>query len=118
MKLLKTIFASFIANGVGLYLANAYVPGFYITLDAKQLAIAAAALMAINLLIRPVLKLILWPLMILTLGLAGLLINAIALYILDYLMPSVTISGFTPLVYATLIITAANLAVGLLAKIL
>ncbi|MCL5016174.1 MAG: phage holin family protein [Patescibacteria group bacterium] len=118
MKFLSSLVISFIANGAGLYIAGVYVPGFSITPNLRDVAIAAAILTGINLVVRPILKHILWPLMILTIGLFGIVINALTLYVLDYFLPYITISGLIPLIYATLIITAANIAVGIVAKIL
>ncbi len=118
MKFLNTLVISFIANGVGLYAAGALIPGFSITPDIKDIAIAAGILTGINFVLKPIVKHLLWPLMFLTLGLFSIVINAITLYALDYLLPYVTISGLIPLIYATLVITGANVAVSIVAKIL
>ncbi|MCL5006536.1 MAG: phage holin family protein, partial [Patescibacteria group bacterium] len=117
MKFLNTTVFAFIANGIGLYLANVYIPGFSIASDLKQIGIAAAALTVINLVARPILKHIFWPLMILTLGLFGIVVNIVAIYLLDYFLHSITISGFLPLLYATLIIAGVNIVVTIIAKI-
>lgn len=118
MKFINTLVVSFIANGIGLYAAGTYISGFSITPDIKDIAIAAGILTGINLVIKPILKHLLWPLMFLTLGLFSIVINAVTLYALDYLLPYITISGLIPLLYATLVITGVNIAVGVVAKIL
>lgn len=118
MRFLNTLVISFIANGIGLYIAGTYISGFSITPDIKDIAIAAGILTGVNIIIKPIVKHLLWPLMFFTLGLFSIVINAITLYALDYLLPYVTISGLIPLIYATLVITAANIAVSLVAKIL
>ena len=112
-KLLATLFG----NALGLWLAGKYITGVETPIDLttieslRELLIASAALTAINLTLRPMLKLILSPLIILTLGLGLILINASTLFLLDYLMTSVTIGGLLPLLYATLLISAVNLIV-------
>lgn len=103
-------------NALGLWLAGKYIAGVMvpmpttlaITPELTNLLIAAGVLTIINILIKPVLKLILSPVILLTLGLGIILVNAITIYILDYLMTSVTIAWPLPLLYATLLISAIN----------
>ena len=108
----------FVANGLGLYVANIYVPGVSIPIGLSDLAFVALVLTLINLFIRPIIKLVLTPIMILTLGLGSILVNALILYFLDFLLPAVTIEGLIALLLVTLIISAINIVLHLLVKIL
>lgn len=96
------------ANALGLYLAGRYITDVVIPADLKNLFIAAAVLTAINLLAKPILKLVLSPIIIITLGLGLIVVNAVTLYILDYLMAGVTIPLLLPLLYTTLVVSAVN----------
>ena len=116
MRLIKKLIILILANGAALYLADRYVAGFHLPLDFSHLALAALILTAVNVFVRPILKIALWPILILTLGLGGLLINALAILILDALAPYVTISGLIPLAYTTLIVSALNVAVTIITK--
>ncbi len=107
-----------IGNGLGLYLANQYVPGFRVDLTLDGFIAATIVLTVINFFIRPILNLIFAPFIFLTLGLASFVLNAFTLYALDYLLPVVSISGLLPLISATLIITFVNVTLGFLSKIL
>jgi len=114
----KKLILTLVANGVGLYLAATFVPGVTIPLDFKNLAIVVGALTLINLLLRPLIKLLFMPILILTLGLGGIIVNAFMLYILDFLIAAVTIEGLVALAIATLILSISNLTIHILGKAL
>ncbi len=100
-----------VGNGIGLYLAARYVHGFNVPINLQGLLTASLALTAINLFVRPLIKLVLSPLILLTLGLASILVNLATLYLLDYLLTSVTISGILPLLLAALVFGAINFVI-------
>lgn len=106
-----------LGNGLGLFVATKYIPGFNAPLDWEGLIIAAAVLSAINLFIRPLLKLVLSPIIIVTLGLGIIFVNLATLYLLDYFLLSVTISGILPLLLGTLVIGAINFVMHIGSKI-
>ena len=108
IKFILRILAPLAANGAALYAADKYIEGVEIAGGWEELAVMAAALTLINFLARPALKLILGPIIVITLGLGLLLVNAGVIVILDYLFTGVTITGILPLVYTTLFTTAAN----------
>jgi putative membrane protein len=81
-----------------------------------NLLIAAGIFTLINLYIRPLIKMILSPVVVLTLGLFTLVINAGMLYLLDILSENVTITSTESLIYGTLLITAVNFLLGFSAK--
>ena len=116
MKFLSRFLFSLFSNLLAFIVAKTYIAGFIVTGDLKQLLIVVAIFTVINTLIRPVLKLILGPIIILTFGLGILIVNALMLYLLDYFSKNVTIQGIEPLAYATLIISAVNLIVGMSAR--
>jgi len=111
----RIIFA-FFSNLIALILAGNFIAGFELTDNFVNLLIAAAIFMLINIYIRPLIKLILSPAIILTLGLFTLVINAGMLYLLDILSENVTITGTEPLIYGTLLITGVNLLLNFSAK--
>jgi len=118
MGIIKKPLLMALANGAGLYLATKFVPDVTVPLDLKNFALAVGALTLINLLLRPIVRLMFMPVIILTLGLGGLVVNALMLYFLDFLMPAVTIEGLVALAIATLILAVSNLAIRILGKIL
>lgn len=108
MKLILKIVGAFIANTVGLTLASQLISGFIIAGGLSSLLSLALVLTILNLIFKPVLKLIFMPFIILTLGLALIMVNAIMLYILDFLSQNLTISGIGPLILGALIVGIIN----------
>ena len=117
MGILKKASLMFIANGVGLYLAARFIPNVTIPLTLEGFVLVAFVLTMINLFIRPFVKFVLTPIIVLTLGLGSLVVNALMLYFLDFLLPTVTIEGLVALALATLIVSISSLVIHFSAKI-
>ncbi|MBI4992346.1 MAG: phage holin family protein [Candidatus Harrisonbacteria bacterium] len=118
MGFISRIIFSFFSNLIALVVAGNFIPGFELTDNFVNLLITAGVFMLINIYIRPLIKMILSPLVILTLGLFTLVINAGMLYLLDILSENVTITGIEPLIYGTLLMTGVNLLLHFSAKFL
>jgi len=101
-----------LTNGLAIFLADYLVPGFIFEGDILTLAIAGLILGLINVFIRPVLKLISTPLIVLSLGLFSLIINMALLWLLEYFVPELTITGFWTYLWGSLIISMINLVFG------
>lgn len=117
MRLIALFIFSIISNIVAFLAANYFLePGFRISVNFADLLIAGGIFALLNMLVRPILKLILGPIIFLTLGLGIILVNALILYCLTFLDKGITIQGTITLIYATLIISAVNLVIHLAAK--
>lgn len=120
IKLIARIVIIFIINLIGLALAAYFVKGFSLSSDPVAYLKVAAIFTILNLFIRPILKLLLSPLVLITFGLGILVVNALVLYILYRVYPvgvSIDMSaGLYPLVYATLIVSAVHFIIGFAAK--
>jgi len=116
MRFLSRIIFYFLVNLTALIAAAQFVPGFSLNSDIESLLILTAIFTFINLLIKPILKLVFSPFIFLSLGLFSLVINAIILKLLDIWSVNVTISGIQALVYSTLLITAVNLLLTFVAR--
>ena len=120
IKLVARIIVIFVINIVGLALAAYFVKGFSITQDPLTYLKVGAIFTVLNLFVRPILKLLLSPLVLITFGLGILVVNALVLYLLYRVYPigiSIDMSaGLYPLVYATLIISAVHFIIGFVAK--
>lgn len=114
MKFIIKIILILAANALGIWAASLYVPGFHFSGNYVQLAELAAALALLNLILKPIVKLLLGPLIIITLGLGLVVVNAIMLYALDVFSKNLTIESIPALVYGTLIIGAVNFVVHLI----
>ncbi len=100
------------SNAVAIFAAVKLIPGIEFSGTLWQLVIAALILTLINSLIRPILKLIFGPLIVLTFGLFVIVVNAMMLYILDIVTQPLTIHGYLPLLYASLLISVINFVIG------
>lgn len=110
-------------NAFALYLAERFVPGFILNATLTQLTAIAFVLAILNFILKPVLTLLLGPLIVLTLGLGLIAVNAAILWSLtqvaeriDFLKGSITIQPdqFIPaLLLATLIVSAVNFVIHL-----
>src|SRR4051794_21193021 len=75
------------ANAVALFVAAALVSGVSYGDEWWTLVIAAAVFTLVNMWLRPVVRLLSLPLIILTLGLFLFVVNVLMLYVTDWLVP-------------------------------
>lgn len=116
MKFLAKIIITIAVNVFALWAAATYIPGFKITSDLKQLVILAVIFSALNLILRPIVKLILGPVIIITFGLGVVIVNALILFVLDKLSANITIETIPALIYGTILIGLINFVLHLATK--
>ena len=109
-------------NALALWIANRFVPGFILNSNLWQLALIALILALLNWILKPILTLVLGPIIILTLGLGLIVVNALILYLLpilannlDFLRGSITIQTIPALIFATLVVSIVNFLIHLIA---
>lgn len=97
-----------IANVAAIKVADFLIPGFTFSGDWQDLLLAGAVLGIVNSFIRPVIKFLAFPVIILTLGLFAIIINIALLFFTAGIVPSITISGFWAAFWAVIIISLVN----------
>lgn len=102
------VFIGFFANILGLYLAQFWVAGFTVLDGWQTYLIAGLALGLLNLIVRPILKIITFPLIVISLGLFLIVINAIILWLTAQLTGYIVIESYIALLWATLVIAGVN----------
>lgn len=105
-----------LGNALALYAASWFVAGFSFTGGIKEYAIAGAVLGLLNLIVKPVIKMISLPVIILTLGLFTIVINALLLWLVDYIFDFIEISDIMALVWATVVVVIVNMLISGLTK--
>lgn len=85
-----------------------FLPGFELNSNPLSITWIALALTALNYTLKPILKLILGPIIALTFGLGLIVINAFIFYLLDIFSPDLTIQDVLTTIYASLIVGAIN----------
>jgi putative membrane protein len=92
-----------------------FVPG--ISVDSIYVALAAALVLGIlNMLVKPILIALTFPITILTLGLFIFVINAIVFAAAAWFVPGFEVSGFFPALLGSVIVAFVSTAVGKLLK--
>ena len=88
--ILQRIFIAIIA----IYLCSLVVSSLSYNQDLKILLLSATVFSLLNLILRPILKLVMLPINFITLGTISWLIGVFMLYITTYIVPGFTISAF------------------------
>ena len=101
------IFRWFILT-IAVWVATRLVPG--VDFDRPQdLLFAALVLGILNAFVKPLLRLISLPFIILTFGIFLLVINALLLGLTAWLVPGFHVAGFWPAVWASLVVSLGRL---------
>lgn len=98
---------TWVATAVSLIITAFVVPGFTIVSFSSAL-VGAVVLGLVNAIVKPILILFTLPLTILTLGLFLLVVNAIALGLVGYLTPGLSIAGFFPALFGSIVLTLVS----------
>ena len=93
MEFLAKALLSMAFNTFALLLTSYLEPNFFIKTDVQNLLPLIALLTAMNLIVRPALKIVFSPVIGLTLGLFNIVIAAGILYSIDIFSDSITING-------------------------
>lgn len=97
---MKSILRSLFVNALVLYLAARIFPGIAYNGQFKTLILAALALTLLNLIIRPVIKLLLLPINLITLNLFGWIVNVIMLFLVTVVVKGYQVVPFHFLGYS------------------
>jgi putative membrane protein len=95
-------------NAVALWVAAQLVSGISLSDNLWQVLVVALIFGLINALIKPILKVLSFPLIIVTLGLFTLVINALLLLLTDWLSIGLTVDGFWPALLGAIIISVVS----------
>ncbi|NMP22664.1 phage holin family protein [Sulfobacillus harzensis] len=69
-----------------------------------RVIVASIVLGLVNLVVRPIVKLLTLPLTLITLGLFGWVVNALMLWLVSALVPGFRVAGFVPALEASVIL--------------
>lgn len=110
---MKGLFIRFVITGVAVLAAAEIVPG--IKIDGVPAGAATVIVLALlNAVVRPVLYLFSFPVIMFSLGLFMVIINAILLHLTAWLVTGFTVDGFWPSVWAALLISVVSTILTLL----
>ena len=98
-----------ILSALAIWIVSRLVPGFTVSGPLAAL-IAAVAIGFINATVGLFLKIVTFPLSVVTLGLFWIVINALMLKVAAALVPGFRIDGFLPALFGAVILSLVNMA--------
>jgi putative membrane protein len=104
---------SWLTNALVLAVVAAVVSGVHVD-NAGSLLAAAAIFGVLNTVLKPLLRFVTLPLMLLTLGIAWFFVSLLMLLLTDRIVTGFHIDGFSAYVLATVIVWVVNLVLDLL----
>ena len=102
------LIAKFLVIAAAVWVAAAYVPGVTVREGVSSYLVIAAIFAVVNVLVKPVLKLLSFPLLLLTLGLFLVVINAALFGLTALLTDRLDLSGIGPAVLGSLVISVVT----------
>lgn len=100
-----------IANGLAILVAARFIPGVVYSYEPLTLIKIALILALINTILKPVLKLVLSPLILITLGFFTIVINIFLIWLVVYFVPELSISGISAYFWTMVIVSIFNFIV-------
>ncbi len=106
-----SFFLHIITNALAILVAARFVPGVVYSYEPLTLIKIALILALINALLKPVLKMIFSPLILITLGLFTIVINIFLIWLVVYFVPELSIASFNAYFWTMIIISFFNFIV-------
>jgi putative membrane protein len=103
--MIRRLLVKMLVSALALWAADALLAGFAVTGGLKGYLIAGVVLGLLNALVRPLVKLISLPIIILTLGFFTVIINIGMLLLATHLTGLILIEGLGTILWATFIIS-------------
>ena len=108
MRIARRLAYMWVFNLLALYAASSLVDGISYSDSFGTLVVTALVFAAVNLFLKPAAKLLAFPLILVTLGVALFFINILMLYVTDWIVPGFSIAHFGAAVWATIVIWGVN----------
>jgi putative membrane protein len=110
--MMRWILMKVVASVVALWVADWLLTGFIVTGGAWGYVAAGVLLGLLNAFVRPVLKVLTFPLILVTLGLFTAVINAFLLWLAADLSGVIVITGLWSLLWATVLVSVVQTVIG------
>jgi putative membrane protein len=109
---MKSLLFRIFANAVALWLAATLIDGIQLSPVFGEVVVVALVLSAVNALVKPVIKVLTLPFILLTLGLFSLVVNAGMLMLTDAFTPALAVADFKSAFLGSLVISLVNVFMG------
>lgn len=111
---LKTFLQRWLVTTLGVLVAVVIVPGIDYE-SVPDVLLASLLLGALNAFVRPLMLWLTLPLVIFSLGLFVLVVNALLLYLVGHMLPGFSVAGFWSAFFGGLIISIVSMGINALA---
>ena len=108
LRFARRLLYAWIFNVIALYAAEKLVDGISFSGDFGILVLTGLVFALVNMTLKPVVKLLAIPLILVTLGIALFFINILMLYITSWIVSGFEISHFGAAVWASIVIWGVN----------
>lgn len=108
MNYILKVLLKFAINVAALMALTSLFSDFVIADGTSSFVVAAAILTLLNIIVRPILKLITFPLILLTFGLFNIVLHVVILYIADAATATLAIGSLSTLFWTSLILGILN----------
>ena len=99
-----TLLIKWLISALGIFLVGSYLPGIHVP-DYKVALIVALVLAVLNVTLRPILKLVSFPITLLTLGLFAFIVNGFVFWLVPFIVKSFVIDTFWWAVLGAIIVS-------------
>jgi len=106
---IRFILIRLIVNAVALWAAASWIDGIHLEGTVGQVILLAFIFGLVNAIIKPIVKFLAFPLIILTLGLLTLVINALMLMLTAAMTDILKVDGFIPALLGSIVISLVSL---------
>ena len=100
------LFMHWLFGAIAIWVAAHLVPGVSATLSGAL--VGAIVLAALNLFLKPILRILTLPITLLTLGLFSLVVNALIILLVSHFVPGFVVLGFVPAVICGIVLSVLN----------
>lgn len=107
--MIRRFLVKLLVNALALWVADWLLSGFTVYGGAMGYLVGGLVLAVLYTFLRPIVRLVSLPLMLITFGLFSIVINAAILLLAAHWLGSIMITGVSTLIWATLIISAVNI---------
>lgn len=108
MNFITKIIIRILSNALAVFVAAKLVAGIHLEVSWTNLLLVGLMLGFVNAIVRPIVKLLAFPLILLTLGFFVVIINIGMLLLVSYLLPGFSIDGITAAFWGIIIISLVN----------
>lgn len=113
---MQSLLVRLVINSIALLAAASVVPGISLATGFWDVVLVAAVFGLVNALLKPILIVLSFPFLILSLGLFAFVINAVMLLLTARLTERMTVDGFGAALLGSLVISVVGVLAGWLLK--